>query len=153
MTLIPLILLNRYPPARSRQYNSLIDCGWSGLLWCSRAQGPPKRDCPADVTSLLIAAVCEFLRFMTSFLWFATGREFYTFTTLFLLSIAPICDLTNCWGHVGIEAAKLENPESSSSSPCPRGPTASRLQAKASNPSRELLDPDLVLHRIEVPTH
>ena len=82
-----------------------------------------------------------------------TFCEFNTFITLFLLSIAPISVLTNCKGHVGIEAAKLRNPESLSSSPCPRGPTASRLQAKASNRSWDLLDPDLVLYRIEVPTH
>ena len=83
----------------------------------------------------------------------ATGCEFNTFITLFPPPIAPICDLTNCWGHFGIEATKLANPESSSSSPCPGGPTASRLQAKASNLSCDLLDPDLVLYRIEVPTH
>ena len=97
----------------------------------------------------------------------ATGRKFNTFTTPFLLSIAPICEsshfqtffLTSCWGHLRIEATKLANPESSSSSPCPRGPTASRLQAKVSNPSWDLLDLDLVLYckyirpYIEVPTH
>ena len=36
-----------------------------------------------------------------------------------------MCDLTICWGHVGIEAAKLENPESPSSSPLLRGPANS----------------------------
>ena len=108
-----LILLNLLlitPPAHSWQYNSLTTLVEAAPLMFA-SSGPPKRDCPADVTSLLIIAVCEFCSFMTLFLWFAKGREFHTFTTFtFLLSIAPICDLTICWGHVGIEAAKPENP-------------------------------------------
>ena len=36
-----------------------------------------------------------------------------------------MCDLTICLGHVGIEAAKPENPESPSSSPRLWGPAYS----------------------------
>ena len=36
-----------------------------------------------------------------------------------------MCDLTICWGHVGIEAAKLENPECRSLSPLLQGPAYS----------------------------
>ena len=42
-----------------------------------------------------------------------------------------MCFLTICWGHVGIQAAKLEHPEYPSSSLSLQGPaTASRLQAR-----------------------
>ena len=58
---------------------------------------------------------------VTLFLQFTTGCEFHTFTTLFLLQMASMCDLTICWGHVGTEAAKLENPESPVFVPSPPG--------------------------------
>ena len=40
----------------------------------------------------------------------------FTLLLLFLLQLASMCVLTICWGHVGIEAAKPENPEYPSSS-------------------------------------
>ena len=52
--------------------------------------------------------------------------------------------LTICWGYVGIEAAKLENPEYPSSSLSQGPATASRLQARypaLSGSSRTLISP------------
>ena len=57
-----------------------------------------------------------------------------------------MCDLTNCWGHVGTEATELENPERPSSSPLLRGPAYSLAPAgKGVQPVWESLDPDLAL--------
>ena len=72
----------------------------------------------------------------------------------FLLQLASMCNLTICWGHVGTEATKLENPESPSWSPLLWGPAYSLAPTgKGVQPVWEPLDPDLVLSCNKVPTH
>ena len=56
--------------------------------------GPPKRDCPADVTSLLIAAVCEFSRFYDSFPVICNKTRIPHFYNPF-----PAVNCTHMWSH------------------------------------------------------
>ena len=67
----------------------------------------------------------ERLRSMTLFLWFYDRMRNSHFYYSFLLQLASMCVLTICWGHVGIEAAKPENPDSPVFIPNPRGPAYS----------------------------
>ena len=93
---------------------------------------------------------------MTLFLWFYDRMRISHFYHPFRLQLASMCVLTIRWGHVGIEAAKPENPDSPFfMPPLLRGPAYSLacLQVKVSSSIWEQLDPDLVLSVYEIPTH
>ena len=126
---------------------------------------------PTDATIWQIATMCEFRicpliynRTQFPHLYHVGNPHFVTLFPVvlrqdanfspyhpFQLQLASMCVLTICWGHVGIEAAKPENPDS------PIFwwdlPTASCLQVKASNSVWQQLDPDLVLSGYKIPTH